>query len=138
MWVATAMVCPSSNQMFRFPLSLIREHWLTGGHRLVDLLDSGPTARGSSTVGPGHTAWHTTGHAAGWHTTCRLVQVGDDWHAYFLELLLVVFKLVLLGRLWTENDHCERECNENQLGYFYVTIVRHSLSFQKSVLIILD
>ena len=76
---------------------------------LVDLLDGGSGASGAGVRGSscsGHTAWHSPGHPS-WHTpgssSSRLVQLCDDWHAHLLDLLLLVFKLILLGRLCEEN-----------------------------------
>merc|ERR1719325_400914 len=75
---------------------------------LIDLLDGGSgagTASGSGTSGTrssghatGHTArhpsWHTTGSTAG-----SLVQLGDNWVAHSLDLLLLVGVLVHFGSL---------------------------------------
>ena len=76
---------------------------------LVDLLDGGSGASGAGVRGSscsGHTAWHSPGHTS-WHppgsSTRRLVQLGDDRHAHLLYLLLLVLKLVLLGRLCEKN-----------------------------------
>jgi len=72
---------------------------------LVDLLN-GWTASFAACRSTSACPRHTTGHAAG-HTTrhtATLVQVGDDWHADFLEFLLVMLKLVFLGSLQEMNN----------------------------------
>merc|ERR1719346_20685 len=75
---------------------------------LVDLLDGGSgagTASGSgtsSTRSSGHATGHTARHSS-WHTTgCTagsLIQLGDDWVAHSLDLLLLVSELVHFGSL---------------------------------------
>merc|ERR1719428_1723058 len=53
--------------------------------------------RSSGATHVGHATGHAAGHAA--RSTASRVQLGDDWVADALELLLLVFKLVLFGGL---------------------------------------
>lgn len=68
---------------------------------LVNLLNG--WSRGSTTTrscttssreATGHALWHTT-----WYTTGTLVQLGDDWVAHLLQLLLLMLILIPLGSL---------------------------------------
>jgi len=43
----------------------------------------------------------TTRHAP----TCTLVQLGDDWHADFFQILLFVFKFIFLRQLKNTSAH---------------------------------
>lgn len=66
---------------------------------LVHLLDG--RARGGSPGWRSSTPRESSGHPTG-HPSCALVQLGDDGVANLLQLLLLVLKLLLLGRLQEE------------------------------------
>merc|ERR1719264_1188695 len=71
---------------------------------LVDLLDGWASTAGSSSAWSSSCTWHASSHTShvrhsSWHTTCSLVQLGDDGVANTLHLLLLVVELLNLGQL---------------------------------------
>ena len=88
------MSCTYVLHFFHLPLIHLFDGWSTGVSSITALLTS------REPFSSGHTtAWHTSGHSTG-SPARLLVEFGDDRRTDFLQLFLVVFKFVFLGRLW--------------------------------------
>merc|ERR1719427_2343536 len=69
-------------------------------NNLVDLLNGRPSSADTSSSSSWHTSTHTSHvrHSI-WHSSCILVQLGDDGVAYTFNLFLLVLEFINLGKL---------------------------------------